>query len=184
MANVTQFINWCDLRKYQEVILAAIPLYHVYGMVLAMNIGAALGSTVVLIDDPRDINYILGEFESQGVSFFPGVPALFHGINQSERVRNSQINLRTLKVYISGSYPLHVQIKREFEQKSGAKLIEGYGLSEAPTATHCNPLFGKKKKAQSDSRFRMFSAVWLIWKMGVLMSRLVRRVSCLFEAHR
>jgi len=56
VANVTQFINWCDLRKYEEVILAAIPLYHVYGMVLAMNLGTALGSIVVLIDDPRDIN--------------------------------------------------------------------------------------------------------------------------------
>jgi long-chain acyl-CoA synthetase len=72
MANVTQFIYWCDLRKYQEVILAAIPLYHVYGMVLAMNLGASLRSTVVLIDDPRDFNYILGEIESQGVNFFPG----------------------------------------------------------------------------------------------------------------
>ena len=146
IANVTQFINWCDLQKYSEVVLAAIPLYHVYGMVLALNMAAALGSTVVLVDNPRDINYILDEIENRGVSFFPGVPAIYHSINQNERGRNDRSNLGSIKACISGSYPLHVQIKRDFEQLSGGKLIEGYGLSEAPTATHCNPLYGKNKE--------------------------------------
>ncbi len=47
---------------------------------------------------------------------------------------------------ISGSAPLHAQIKADFERLTGGKLVEGYGLSEAPTATHCNPLFGKNKE--------------------------------------
>ena len=51
----------------------------------------------------------------------------------------------SIKACISGSFTLHPQIKKEFEQLTGGKLIEGYGLSEAPTATHCNPLYGKNK---------------------------------------
>ncbi len=146
IANVLQFINWCKLQKKDEVILAAIPLYHVYGMVLAMNMGVLLGATIVLVDDPREIDFMLDQIESHQVSFFPGVPAMYHAINQNGRVQRGKANLMSIKACISGSYTLHVNIKREFEKFTGGKLIEGYGLSEAPTATHCNPLYGVNKE--------------------------------------
>jgi long-chain acyl-CoA synthetase len=60
-------------------------------------------------------------------------------------VRAGHHDLRSIKACISGSAPLHPQIKEEFERLTGGKLVEGYGLSEAPTATHCNPLHGKNK---------------------------------------
>ena len=145
-ANVTQFRVWCDLKEQQEVILAAIPLYHAYGMVLAMNMGAALGAQIVLVDDARDVDFILEQIEQHKVTFYPGVPSMYYAINHNADVLAGKHNLRSIKACISGSAPLHAQIKADFERLTGGKLVEGYGLSEAPTATHCNPLFGKNKE--------------------------------------
>ena len=144
-ANVTQFRVWCDLREQEEVILAAIPLYHVYGMVLAMNMGAALGAKIVLVDDPRDVGFVLEQIEQHRVTFYPGVPSMYYAINQNADVQAGKHDLRSIKACISGSAPLHPHIKVEFERLTGGRLMEGYGLSEAPTATHCNPLEGANK---------------------------------------
>lgn len=145
VANVIQFRSWCKLQPGKERILAVIPLYHVYGMVLALNIGAFIGGEIFLIDDPRDTNMILEEIESHSITFYPGVPSMYYAINQNSKVKQGLFNLSSIKACISGSAPLHPQIKKEFEELTGGKLVEGYGLSEAPTATHCNPLFGKNK---------------------------------------
>ena len=144
-ANVTQFRTWCGLREGAEVILAAIPLYHVYGMVLALNMGAALGAEIVLIDDPRDVDFVLEQIETYKVTFYPGVPSMYYAINQNASIQAGQHDLSSIKACISGSAPLHPSIKAEFERLTGGKLVEGYGLSEAPTATHCNPLRGANK---------------------------------------
>jgi len=61
VANITQFNSWCRLMDGQETILAVIPLYHVYGMVLTMNLALTARSEVVLIDYPGDIDRILSE---------------------------------------------------------------------------------------------------------------------------
>jgi long-chain acyl-CoA synthetase len=145
VANAIQFYKWCNLEEGKEVILAAIPLYHVYGMVLAMNMGVAIGAKIVLISDPTDVDYILEQIEENSVTFYPGVPTMYHVINNYENVKKGKWKLDSIKACISGSFTLHPQIKKEFEQLTDGKLIEGYGLSEAPTATHCNPLYGKNK---------------------------------------
>ena len=145
IANVHQFQIWCDLKPGKETILAVIPLYHVYGMVLALAMSATIGAKLILVDDPKNIDLILEEIEKQKVTFFPGVPTMYYAINQNKKVKEGKCNLSSIKACISGSATLHPQIKEEFERLTGGKLVEGYGLSEAPTATHCNPLFGKNK---------------------------------------
>lgn len=145
VANTMQFMTWCDLQKAEEVFLAAIPLYHVYGMVLAMVLAVRLAACIVLIPNARDIDYLLQTISEREVTFFPGVPNLYAAILQNPSVRSGKYNLRTVKACISGSAPLHPKIKKEFEMLTNGKLVEGYGLSEAPTATHCNPLFGDNR---------------------------------------
>ncbi len=144
-ANTKQFVVWCNLQEAQEVIMAAIPLYHVYGMVLALCLGIALGARIVLISNPRETEKILQSIQNYKVSFFPGVPSMYYAINHQPDVQNRIYDLRSIKACISGSAPLHSEIKQTFEKLTGGKLIEGYGLSEAPTATHCNPLYGMNK---------------------------------------
>ncbi len=145
VANTIQFMTWCDLQVADEIFLAAIPFYHVYGMVLAMLLGIRLAARIILIEDARDIDALLQSITEQRVTFFPGVPNLYATIIRNPAVRGGKYNLKSVKACISGSAPLHLHIKTEFEKLTGGKLVEGYGLSEAPTATHCNPLFGENK---------------------------------------
>lgn len=145
VANTLQFSVWCNLQPGQETILAAIPLYHVYGMVLAMCLGIYMGAKIILMTDPRKIDLILTLIEKHQPTFFPGVPGIFFGIANTERVQNGECDLSSIKACISGAAPLSAEVKKKFEFFTKGKLMEGYGLSEAPTATHCNPLYGGNK---------------------------------------
>jgi long-chain acyl-CoA synthetase len=144
VANTLQFQRWLHgLEEAGEVVLCAIPLFHVYGMVIAMNMGVALAATLVLFPNPRDVAGLLETIERERVSLFPGVPTLYQMINAYPQVRD--YDLRSIKACISGSAPLPAETKRTFEALTGGKLLEGYGLSEAPTATHCNPFMGENR---------------------------------------
>jgi long-chain acyl-CoA synthetase len=107
--------------------------------------GASIGAKLILIEDSRNTGLILEAIEKHSVTFYPGVPSMYYAINQNQKVREGKCDLTSIKACISGSAPLHEKIKDEFERFTGGKLIEGYGLSEAPTATHCNPLYGINK---------------------------------------
>jgi long-chain acyl-CoA synthetase len=146
IANVYQFRNWLiSLKDGEEQFLTVIPLSHVYGMVIGLNVGIAMGATINLISDPRNTQKILETIQKREITFYPGVPAMYHAINQNEEVKSGKYDLRSVKVCISGSAPLLPQIREQFERSTGGKLVEGYGLSEAPTATHCNPILGENR---------------------------------------
>jgi long-chain acyl-CoA synthetase len=145
VANTIQFITWCNLVSGQETVLAVIPLFDVYGMVLALCLGIKLGARIIFWDNPRELERLVREIEKQGITFFPAVPTLYQAINQQISDSRLSPNFHSLKACISGSAPLSPEIKNQFESLTGAKLMEGYGLSEAPTATHCNPLCGENR---------------------------------------
>jgi len=146
VANTIQFRAWlAGMQEGQETVLTAIPLYHVYGMVIAMSMGIALGARLILTLDPRNFTDLLEKIERYRPSIFPGVPGLYHGINQHPDVQVGKYDLSSIRACISGSAPLLRDVKERFETLTGGKLVEGYGLSEAPTATHCNPLLGENR---------------------------------------
>ncbi|NTV37445.1 MAG: long-chain fatty acid--CoA ligase, partial [Anaerolineaceae bacterium] len=72
-------------------------------------------------------------------------PNMYNAINQYPDVLAGRYDLRSIKACISGSAPLRKETKETFERLTGGKLLEGYGLSEAPTATHCNPMWGENR---------------------------------------
>lgn len=144
VANVLQFRRWLpQLRDGEETVLAAIPLFHVYGMVLGMGLAMALGAGLILESDPRNLAGLLEKIHRYHPTVFPGVPTLYDSINNYPGA--PRYDLRSLKVCISGSAALPASIKSRFETASGAVVSEGYGLSEAPTATHCNPVGGENR---------------------------------------
>jgi len=146
VANVTQFRHWLvNLVDEKETFLIAIPLYHVYGLVLGLVLGIRMGATLIFSGKPGNIEEILDLFSKYPISYFPAVPTLFNLINQHPGVQQGAYSLASVKACISGSAPLLETVRREFENKTGGFLVEGYGLSEAPTATHCNPIIGEKR---------------------------------------
>jgi len=146
VANVYQFNQWLvNTEPGKETILAAIPLYHVYGMVLGMNLAVKMGAGMILISNPRDMDGLLGAAEKYQATVFPGVPNLYAAINSYPSVLSGEYDLSSIKACISGSTTLPLTVKKEFEALTHGHLVEGYGLSEAPTATHCNPILGENR---------------------------------------
>ena len=144
VANSLQIRYWVNTAiEGKETVLMAIPLFHVYGMVAGMNFGMAAGAALVMVPNPRDIKDVLTNIQNYKATIFPGVPTLYNAINNHPEVLAGKYNLSTIKACISGSAPLMRETKDKFEALTGGKLFEGYGLSEAPTATHCNPMFGE-----------------------------------------
>lgn len=146
VANTLQIKSWMPaLEQGKEVVLMGIPLFHVYGMVAGMNFAMANGASMVMIPNARDLKDVLDNISKYKATIFPGVPLLYNGINNHPDVKAGKYNLSSIKACISGSAPLMRETKDQFEKLTGGKVFEGYGLSEAPTATHCNPLEGENK---------------------------------------
>ncbi|MCX6059269.1 MAG: long-chain fatty acid--CoA ligase [Chloroflexi bacterium] len=146
VANTLQIKNWMTgLEEGKEVVLMGIPLFHVYGMVAGMNFGMVVGASLVMVPNARDLKDVLINISKYKASIFPGVPLLYNGLNNHPDVKTGKYDLSSIKACISGSAPLMRETKERFEKLTGGKLFEAYGLSEAPTGTHCNPLNGENK---------------------------------------
>lgn len=146
VANALQIRAWfVNAEEGRETMLMAIPLFHVYGLVAGMCLAIRLGAAMVMVPNPRDLKDVLSSIEIYEATLFPGVPTLYNAINNHPDVKAGRVKLSSIKACISGSAPLRRDTKETFEALTGGRLFEGYGLSEAPTATHCNPLFGENR---------------------------------------
>jgi long-chain acyl-CoA synthetase len=134
-------------RKHapEEIFMGAIPMFHVFGMVAVLSFGISIGARILLVPNARDIADVLDVTNTYKPSSFMGVPALYNAMNNHPLVTSGKMSLQSVKKCLSGSAPLPPATKREFERLSGGKLLEGFGMSEAPTATHCNPLNGENR---------------------------------------
>ena len=131
-----------SMRRGQEVILTATPLYHVYAMTSAMNLGIHLGATILLF--PKfEIQRVLEGVEKYRPTFFPGVPKMYNAFINYPEIE--KYDLTCLRHCSCGSAPLPVEVLKHFEKLTGAKISEGFGLSEASPSTHRNPPSGKRK---------------------------------------
>jgi long-chain acyl-CoA synthetase len=146
VANTLQIGSWMvDLKVGQEIMLMAIPLFHVYGMMAGMSHAIAVAASMVMIPNPRDMEDVISSIARYHPTIYPGVPTMYNAINNYPEVVAGKVDVSSIKACISGSAPLMRETKEKFEQLTGGKLVEGYGLSEAPTATHCNPLMGENR---------------------------------------
>ncbi|HEX9028028.1 MAG TPA: long-chain fatty acid--CoA ligase, partial [Anaerolineales bacterium] len=144
VANALQIRYWLtSAEDGKEVVLMAIPLFHVYGLVAGMAFAMYTSASMVMVPNPRDLKDLLNNIQKYKCTIFPGVPTMYNAINNHPDVLAGKYDLSTIKCCISGSAPLMRETKDKFEALTGGKLFEGFGLSEAPTATHCNPMFGE-----------------------------------------
>src|SRR5690606_4131128 len=116
------------------------PFFHVYGMTVAMNLALLGGAKLVLLPRP-EIKAIVEAIEKHRVTLFPGVPTLYVAFNNFPGIEKR--DLKSVRACISGSAPLPLEVAERFMALTGAKLVEGYGLTEASPVTHCNPLYGE-----------------------------------------
>ena len=143
VANVTQGNAWNTSRiPGREVVLAAIPFFHIYGLTVAMFMALADGGTIVIQTRP-DIPELLKLIDRYQPTQFPGVPALYNGFNHQPDIAQHRIG--SIRYCLSGSAPLPAEVARRFEELTGGAVVEGYGLSETSPVTHVNPLRGERR---------------------------------------
>jgi long-chain acyl-CoA synthetase len=141
VANAHQLRAWGQLQSTDRT-LAVLPLFHGYGMSVNMNASLLAGGEIVLL--PRfNARDVLKTMQKRKPTFFTGVPTMFVAFSNLPDVH--KYNLSSLKGIFVGAAPLTKAIKDEFEGKTGGRMIEGYGLTEAVTAVMANPYHGQHK---------------------------------------
>lgn len=142
IANTSQSCHWMYRHQYgKEVVLGALPFFHVYGMTIVMNLAIMHAAKMVIL--PRfDVVEVLKTIEKQKPTLFPGAPTMYIALINHPEI--SKYDLSSIETCISGSAPLPVEVQQTFERLTGGKLVEGYGLSESSPVTHCNLIWGER----------------------------------------
>ncbi len=143
VTNVLQTAHWNTLAEPgKEIFVCVLPFFHLYGQQIIMNQAIYLGSSLILF--PRyDRKAVLKAIDHYKPTIFPGVSTLY--INLMEDPHLGEHNLRSLKACLSGAMALPQEVQEKFEAISGARMVEGYGMTETGPLTHVNPIHGTRK---------------------------------------
>ncbi len=142
-ANALQGATWVfDLRPGREVFLTCLPLFHVFGCSLAMNLPLQQGAMLHLVPKP-EAGLILDTFKRKVSTIVIAVPPLFERIADAAAERG--VSLRGARVGISGAMALPAPLIEKWESATGGLLIEGYGLSECSPIVAGNPVTPARK---------------------------------------
>jgi long-chain acyl-CoA synthetase len=138
VCNTWQCRSWMpELVEAHQIFLGVLPFFHVYGMTTCQNLCFSVGGTLVLL--PRfHASEVLKTIVQEGITVFPGIPSMYSAINNCQHL--DRCDLSSVRLCISGAGPLPLAVQERFEALTGARLIEGYGLTEASPVTHINPV--------------------------------------------
>jgi long-chain acyl-CoA synthetase len=142
--NVQQSVAWSArlLKPGEERVLAVLPFFHIFAMTGIVVFGISEGAEIII--QPRfHLDETLQLIAKHKPTVMPGVPTLFGAIIGHKAA--ATLDLRSLKMCLSGGAPLPLEVKKAFEAMTGAKLVEAYGLSETSPGVTCNPLDGRAK---------------------------------------
>jgi len=142
--NVQQVIAWApELVDGGERVMGILPFFHVFAMTVVMNFGIAKASEIIIM--PRfALDDALKLIHTARPTVMPGVPTLFNALINHPKLKS--YDLSSLKFCLSGGAALPIEVKHRFEELTGCKMVEGYGLSETSPVATCNPLDGPVKE--------------------------------------
>lgn len=138
--------GWVD-EKFKDGIkqyygVSILPFFHSYGMTCAMNTGLTLPAGQILL--PRfDIEAMLDLIKKYQPLLLPAVPTVYIAIANHQNIEHYKVD--AIEICNCGAAPMPLEAMARFEERTGSKILEGYGLSEASPVTHCNPLMGERK---------------------------------------
>lgn len=143
VANAAMCNAWLyKCKPGEETVLGILPFFHVYGMTAVLILSVMQGSKMVLL--PKfDPETTLKTIQKQKPTLFPGAPTIYIGLLNHPDLK--KYDLSSIDSCISGSAPLPVEVQEQFEEVTGGKLVEGYGLTESSPVTHANFLWDKKR---------------------------------------
>ena len=160
---IQQIAAWFpQFRRGKETMLGALPFFHAFGLTTAMNLSVYLGWCNVLVPKPHPAA-LIHAISRHRTTFVPLVPTMYIGILNHPKVE--RVDLSCVNGCFSGGAPLPREVIAAFEAKTGAVIVEGYGLTEASPVTHINPFAGGTRKVGSigmpisDTRCRIVDPV-------------------------
>ena len=143
VSNAYATMRWLhDVTKGKERNLVILPLFHSFGMTVNMNSNILMAGTMVLVPrfEPQEVLDLIKAYRP---TFFHGVPTMYTALLGHPNLE--KYDLSSIRACISGGAPMPMEIMQQFQEVTGAKILEGYGLSESSPSTHCNPLGGTVK---------------------------------------
>jgi len=133
------------LKPRTDVIMLPLPMFHVYANVGVQPLAFVAPAPLSLVPNPRDIADLLKTIHQVKPAFFNGIPTLYTAILNHPDVRAGRVNLSSIKLCFSGAAALMAETKRQFEEVTGARIVEGYSLTEGMMACCLNPVKGTNK---------------------------------------
>ena len=132
-------------EPWVDNIMLPLPLFHVYANVGVQPMAFVGPNPLSLVPNPRDITDVLATIKRVKPAFFNGVPTLYTAILNHPDVRAGKVDLSSIKLCFSGASALMAETKKQFEAATGARLVEGYSLTEGMMACCVNPVKGTNK---------------------------------------
>ncbi|UTE79517.1 AMP-binding protein [Rossellomorea sp. KS-H15a] len=145
--NLVANASMCDAWLYkctkgEEKMLGILPFFHVYGMTAVLILSVMQGYKMILL--PKfDAETTLKTIQKLKPTLFPGAPTIYIGLLNHPDLK--KYDLSSIDSCLSGSAPLPVEVQQQFEEVTGGKLVEGYGLTESSPVTHSNFLWDKAR---------------------------------------
>ena len=141
VANMRQASAWLspnDLRPGEEVIITALPLYHIFALTANGLVFMELGGLNHLITNPRDMPNFVKELKTSGFTAITGVNTLFNGLLNAPGF--DEVDFSKLKIALGGGMAVQRAVAERWKKVTGVTLVEAYGLTETSPAACINPL--------------------------------------------
>jgi long-chain acyl-CoA synthetase len=137
VANVLQCAaGYNMLEPGKEVMLAALPFYHIFGLTVNGIFMMHIGAKLVLITNPRDIPAFVETMRRSRYTIFTGLNTLFNALMNSPQF--STVDFASTKLYVAGGMALSPAVGKKWLELTGKQIMEGYGLSETSPVLACN----------------------------------------------
>ncbi len=140
VANLLQIDAWMGrtLQRNRECVLTALPLFHIFALTFNLLYSVMLGARNVLVANPRDLNGLALLMKSVRFTAISGVNTLYNGLLATPAFADA--DLGGLKLALGGGSAIQSSVARQWRERSGIPIVEGYGLSETSPALCINAL--------------------------------------------
>ncbi|ELY2777465.1 long-chain-fatty-acid--CoA ligase FadD [Cronobacter sakazakii] len=139
LANLEQVLGTYGplLHRGKELVITALPLYHIFALTMNCLLFIELGGQNVLITNPRDIPGLVKELGKYPFTAMTGVNTLFNALLNNKDFH--KLDFSSLHLSAGGGMPVHQAVAERWEKLTGQFLLEGYGLTECSPLVSVNP---------------------------------------------
>ncbi len=140
LANMQQIRHacWGQIEEGSETVLTALPLYHIFALTVNFIAFLAMGEHLILVPKPVPIANTIKIFKKYNITLVTGVNTLYNSINNDKEFK--KLSIRSVKFALAGGMALQESVSKAWQQITGNRIVEGFGLTESSPLSHLNPL--------------------------------------------